>query len=34
MDLSRISTELGYQPEFGVERGLAEYVDWVRTHPQ
>jgi len=34
MDLTRISTELGYQPEFGVERGLAEYVDWVRTHPQ
>jgi len=34
MDLSRISSELGYQPAFGVERGLAEYVDWVRTHPQ
>jgi UDP-glucose 4-epimerase len=34
MDLTRISKELGYQPEFGVERGLAEYVDWVRAHPQ
>jgi UDP-glucose 4-epimerase len=34
MDLSRISKELGYLPEFGVDRGLAEYVEWVRTHPQ
>lgn len=34
MVLSRISSELGYQPEYGVERGLAEYVQWVRTHPQ
>ena len=34
MDLTRISTELGYQPHYGVERGLAEYVEWLRTHPQ
>ena len=33
MDITRISNELGYQPATGVERGLAEYVDWLRTHP-
>ena len=33
MDLSRISSELGYKPQIGVERGLADYVAWLRTHP-
>lgn len=33
MDLTRISTELGYKPRIGVEQGLAEYVAWLRTHP-
>jgi UDP-glucose 4-epimerase len=34
MDLSRITSELGYTPAIGVERGLAEYVDWLKSHPQ
>jgi UDP-glucose 4-epimerase len=34
MDLSRTSSEVGYVPKIGVEAGLAEYVDWLRTHPQ
>ncbi len=34
MDLTRTSSELGYKPEYGVERGLAEYVQWLRSHPQ
>jgi UDP-glucose 4-epimerase len=34
MDLTRISAELGYQPTIGVERGLAEYIEWLKTHPQ
>ena len=34
MDLSRISGELGYKPQIGVEKGLAEYVEWLRSHPQ
>jgi UDP-glucose 4-epimerase len=34
MDLTRISSELGYKPQIGVERGLAEYVEWLRSHPQ
>jgi UDP-glucose 4-epimerase len=34
MDLSRISSELGYKPKYGVERGLADYIDWLKSHPQ
>ncbi|MBV9134437.1 MAG: NAD(P)-dependent oxidoreductase, partial [Chloroflexi bacterium] len=33
MDLSRTTAEVGYKPKIGVERGLAEYVAWLRTHP-
>jgi UDP-glucose 4-epimerase len=34
MDLERTSTEVGYQPEYGVERGIADYIGWLKTHPQ
>lgn len=34
MDLTRVSAELGYQPAIGVDNGLAEYVEWLKTHPQ
>ena len=33
MDLTRTSSEVGYTPRIGVEKGLAEYVEWLRTHP-
>lgn len=33
MDLSRTTAEVGYTPQIGVEKGLAEYVDWLRNHP-
>jgi nucleoside-diphosphate-sugar epimerase len=33
MDLTRISSELGYKPQIGVEKGLAEYVEWLKSHP-
>lgn len=33
MDLSRTTADVGYKPQIGVERGLAEYVAWLRTHP-
>ena len=33
MDLSRTTAEVGYTPRIGVEQGLAEYVEWLRTHP-
>ena len=34
MDLSRISADVGYQPKIGIERGIADYISWVRTHPR
>jgi UDP-glucose 4-epimerase len=34
MDITRISTELGYKPVIGPEKGLTEYVEWLKTHPQ
>jgi UDP-glucose 4-epimerase len=33
MDLSRTTAATGYTPRIGVERGLAEYVAWLKTHP-
>jgi nucleoside-diphosphate-sugar epimerase len=33
MDLTRTTSEVGYKPKIGVERGLMEYVEWLRTHP-
>jgi UDP-glucose 4-epimerase len=33
MDLSRTTAEVSYKPKTGVERGLAEYVEWLRIHP-
>jgi UDP-glucose 4-epimerase len=34
MDLTRTSNEVGYKPKIGVERGIAEYIEWLRNHPQ
>ena len=33
-DLSRIRTELGYEPEHTLETGIAAYIDWLRKNPQ
>ena len=33
-DLSRIKTELGYEPEYTLESGIAAYIDWLKTNPQ
>lgn len=33
-DISRIHTELGFQPEYEVDRGIADYVAWLRTHEE
>jgi UDP-glucose 4-epimerase len=32
MDLTRTAAEVGYQPEYGVAKGIAEYVDWLHSH--
>lgn len=33
MDISRIRQELGYEPEYDLERGVADYVAWLRSNP-
>jgi len=33
-DLTRIKTEVGYEPEYTLQTGIAAYIDWLRTHPQ
>ena len=33
-DLSRIKAEVGYQPEYTIETGIAAYIDWLRSNPQ
>ena len=32
MDITKISNELGYQPQVPFEQGLADTVEWYRTH--
>lgn len=32
VDITKIAEELGYEPEVGFERGLAETVDWYRQN--
>jgi UDP-glucose 4-epimerase len=34
MDLHHITEDVGYTPRIGVEQGIAEYIDWLRSHPQ
>jgi len=34
LDLSRSREDLGYEPEYSLERGVAEYIEWLRSHPQ
>lgn len=33
MDVSRLAVETGYAPAFDVERGVADYLAWLRSHP-
>jgi dTDP-glucose 4,6-dehydratase len=32
LDIAKISAELGYAPQVGFDRGLADTVEWYRTH--
>ena len=34
MDLSRITAEVGFRPEYDIGRGIAEYVDWLKDNPR
>lgn len=33
LDVSRIRREVGYTPEYDIERSVAEYLAWLRNHP-
>lgn len=32
MDISRLQRDLGWRPEYDVYKGVAEWIDWLRTH--
>ncbi|HWP57610.1 MAG TPA: NAD(P)-dependent oxidoreductase [Candidatus Acidoferrales bacterium] len=34
MDNTRIREDVGYRPEYDPERALAEYIEWLRSHPE
>ena len=34
MDLSRIRTDTGYEPQVSLDQGIAAYLDWLRDHEQ
>ncbi len=33
MDITRIKEEVGYRPEYNIQRGVEEYIEWLRNHP-
>jgi len=34
MDISRIAADTGYEPQFNLESAVADYVEWLSTHPE
>jgi UDP-glucose 4-epimerase len=34
MDLTRIKEDVGYQPQWDIYSGLADYIAWLRNNPQ
>jgi nucleoside-diphosphate-sugar epimerase len=34
MDISRISADTGYQPEYDIRAGIGDYIGWLRDNPQ
>ena len=33
MDITSLKRDTGYQPQYGIDRGIAEWVEWLKTHP-
>lgn len=31
LDITRIHQDTGYQPEYGIKRGMADFVDWLQA---
>jgi nucleoside-diphosphate-sugar epimerase len=34
MEITRIKEEVGYRPQYDIRRGVEEYIEWLRTHPE
>jgi len=34
MDITRIKEDVGYRPKYDTKRGVEEYIDWLRSHPE
>jgi len=34
MDITRVKEEVGYRPKYDIKRGVEEYIDWLRSHPE
>jgi UDP-glucose 4-epimerase len=34
LDISRLKQEVGYQPQYALERAVEEYIDWLRKYPE
>jgi UDP-glucose 4-epimerase len=34
MDMARIGQELGFKPEYDIERGVSDYFEWLRKNPE
>ena len=34
MEITRIKEDVGYRPQYDIERGVKEYIDWLRKHPE
>jgi UDP-glucose 4-epimerase len=34
MDITRIKEEVSYRPQYDIKRGVDEYIDWLKSHPE
>jgi UDP-glucose 4-epimerase len=34
LDITRLKQEVGYRPQYTIERAVEEYIDWLRNHPE
>ncbi len=34
LDISRLKQEVGYQPQYTMERAVGEYIDWLQQHAE
>ena len=34
MDIARIKQDVGWEPEYDINQGIAEWIEWLKTHPE